>query len=125
MRKEGVKGKKTKPAAEGQKLTVPRFYHVPDIDSLPEDSPLKAYFSGARKRKQTRKKDKRMRYAAYVRISSEEQVIPQVGSTREGLPREHGPEEGHEDDGSQFSHGTTQSLAWIPVSVRQASLSAV
>ncbi|MFC1961275.1 recombinase family protein [Chloroflexota bacterium] len=68
-----MKEKKAKPEVSGQKL-MQHYFRVPDIDSLPEDSPLKEYFSGQKKRKKSHKKDKRMRYVAYVRVSSEEQV---------------------------------------------------
>jgi hypothetical protein len=52
---------------------MPRFFSIPDIDSLPEESPLKQHFT-TRPRKKRVRKGKTMRYAAYVRISSEEQV---------------------------------------------------
>ncbi|MGQ9851564.1 MAG: recombinase family protein, partial [Aggregatilineaceae bacterium] len=46
---------------------------MPDIDNLPEDSALKQALSSRPTRKHQRK-EKAMRYAAYIRISSEEQV---------------------------------------------------
>ena len=50
-----------------------RFFSVPDIDSLPESSPLKQQLT-QRPGKKRRRREQSVRYVGYIRISSEDQV---------------------------------------------------
>jgi len=60
----------------GGELTAPRFFAVPNLDSL-KDHPVVGPHVNPNWRSKKRKKKrgkKKMRYAAYVRISSDEQI---------------------------------------------------